>query len=423
MRAKGNKQLQNKNINFPDNSKGIFLINVNLLLYLLAMYSGDYIVWTISVTISLLLLISFAAALASYNCLTCTQFLTKDVVVKGDVTELVLECQNKLPFFVIYAMVLYKTPTNYIEKLIGVTSFTIMPKQSFMLKIRINTQVKGIYDVGFCEMRITDFLGFFMFKPVIKIKKSTANNISMENGLSLVVTPQIFPVNTLDFSKIHDALEDRSAVTGSNELPVISDIRTYQYGDPLKRINWKATAKHRKVFINNFERSYSTNVGLYIGCLAVKDRISRIITEDYACDCGASLVNYFLKNNVSVTLICDGIDAVYSLNSQEHYYQNTYLMLFAKNNIISTPQSINELRAKISKVGRLDYLFMIIEEITDPLLEFFKDINELGTAVSVLLINDNNPAEIEKAGWLQREKGIPIHVIPQGSRFADVIGR
>lgn len=419
MKPKRKKAIQNKKLNFPDNSKGIFAIIINLLLYILAMYSGDYIVWTVSIAITLLLLISFIAALSSYLALSCSQYLTKEVVEKGNTTELVLECKNNIPLFLIYAMVLYKTPTNYIEKLIGVTTFTIMPNQSFMIKIKINTQIKGVYDVGFSEMRITDYFGFFMFKPKIFIKNKTI----VKDGLSLIVTPVIFPLNAMDFSKIHDSLEDNNTLKGNNELPVISDIRTYQYGDPLKRINWKATAKHRKIFINNFERSYSTNVGLYIGCLSIKDRISQIITEDYACDCGASLINYFLNNNVSVTLICDGVKSIHNLNRQENHYKSSYLMIFAENNIVSSPDSINELRSKISEIGRLDYLFMIIEEIPDSLLEFLQDIREIGTAVSILMINDNNPDIEDYAREILEAKGIPAYFIPQGSRFADVIGR
>lgn len=415
---KNKKKKRNKKVSFPDSSRGIFIFFTDILLFILAMYSGDYIIWFVSVLMGILIAISFFTVFISYASLGCTQYLSKAVVTKGETTELILDCNNRSPLFLIYAVALYQTPSNYIEKMTGITAFTILRKQSFLLKVNINTEIKGVYDVGFLEMRITDYFGFFMFKPRIQMR----NHQNGSNGsLKLIVTPYIQNIYALPFTYYHDSLEEQTSMLGNNEQSVISDLRTYQYGDPLNRVNWKATAKHQELFINNFEKGHSTNVGLYIGQLLEKERISQLITEDYACECAASIIYYYLVNSLSVFLICDGIKDV--ATGQNSSFLSSFLMFMSESPVVTSRDSLEQFKIKVNSSNKIDYFYVIAEDLNFKLLECLNELRDTGSSVTVFLIRGEELPLDEEVIKVIARAGINLYIIPQGSQIADIIRR
>lgn len=412
-KKKDKKLALNKNIKLPNNRKGVIFLVIDLILLFVSLYNGEYITWTITIMLGVLLLLSFVSAFISHNSLTCTQLLSNEFIQKGDSTELVLKCKNTSPLFLIFAYVLYKTPTNNIEDLIGVTSFNILRKQSFSIKIKIHADIKGVYDVGFLEIRTTDYFGFFAFKNQIY------TNNKYDNSLHLVVTPNIQKLKDIKINSYYDSFEENLNLQGNNEQNVISDLRIYNYGDPLKRINWKATAKHQELFINNFEKINTANVGIYAGQLYTKDKESQLITEDYACECTASIINLLLQSKISIALMCDGISSIFQINDLS---SNKYLFELAQNNVVTDKDSLNQLKDNINYFSNFDYFFAIIEYVSNDFFIYLNQLNNSGTNIYILLIQDNGIAVDSNMINEIRKSGIELSIIPQGSKLHDYIG-
>jgi uncharacterized protein (DUF58 family) len=85
-------------------------------------------------------------------------------------------------------------------------------------------------------------------------------------------------------------------------------VREYQLGDPLRWINWRASARHaRALFTNEFEREHIADVGLILDArrrLDVRSRDDALF--EYAVRATASLAEAFLSDGNRVGLLIYG---------------------------------------------------------------------------------------------------------------------
>jgi uncharacterized protein (DUF58 family) len=94
------------------------------------------------------------------------------------------------------------------------------------------------------------------------------------------------------------------------------DVRQYQPGDPLRWINWRASARYQhSLFINQFEQYRVTDVGVILDTR----RSSEIILEsgkslfEYSVDAAAALAIRFLKDGNRVSLLMYGTQLDWTL--------------------------------------------------------------------------------------------------------------
>lgn len=86
------------------------------------------------------------------------------------------------------------------------------------------------------------------------------------------------------------------------------DVRAYQLGDPLRRINWQATARHRgELFTNQYEMERTTDVGIILDAR----QLSNITVGDdalfeYSVHAAASLAESFLHGGNRVGILTYG---------------------------------------------------------------------------------------------------------------------
>ena len=84
----------------------------------------------------------------------------------------------------------------------------------------------------------------------------------------------------------------------------ISDIRKYSYGDTLRKIHWKATAKRNELMVKNYDNTAQLFVVLF---LDLKENYfgeeKNLIIEDQAIECIVAVINYCLRNWIPVKLV------------------------------------------------------------------------------------------------------------------------
>ena len=102
------------------------------------------------------------------------------------------------------------------------------------------TKHVGTYSPGVIEYLIEDIFGFFSyrFEPDVL-------------PVELVVLPLTFEVAPLKFSPGDTGLETLSKAREDASNP--ADIRTYQQGDPLKKVHWKLSMRSREIMVRRFE--------------------------------------------------------------------------------------------------------------------------------------------------------------------------
>jgi len=128
-------------------------------------------------------------------------------------------------------------------------AFTIPAKGSAELTIKYSACIWGPAQVSVQESAISDFLGIFKVKPFFK---EPIGNMS--------VCPNLYEPSVNELMAViqsaaicNDKGQNKNISSDGVNVEPGYDHRDYEPGDPLKRINWKLSAKRDKLLVRNFE--------------------------------------------------------------------------------------------------------------------------------------------------------------------------
>lgn len=120
---------------------------------------------------------------------------------------------------------------------------------------RLRATRRGHYDLGPATLAGGDLFGLY----------ETRRRAESRSG-RLAVFPRILPLPDLDLPParpIGDAASRRPVAADQNRPAML---REYQPGDPMKWIDWKATARRRRLFVKRFEPSVNEHVVILLDC-------------------------------------------------------------------------------------------------------------------------------------------------------------
>jgi len=126
------------------------------------------------------------------------------------------------------------------------TALIVAPSQSHTVSYRVIPLRRGEHRVGPLEISVCDLLGLFERQRVVPLTHQ------------VLVLPRPVPLSNRIWEgggrgRAHQ-VASRSALKG--EGTDWHGTREYTPGDPLRRINWRATARHQSWHVNQFETSH-----------------------------------------------------------------------------------------------------------------------------------------------------------------------
>ena len=102
-------------------------------------------------------------------------------------------------------------------------------------------------------------------------------------------------------------------------------IREYQAGDPLRRINWRMTARYpRKLFTKEFEQDEIVDIGLILDSRKLEgDDAGEDSIFEHAVCATTSLAEFFLRegNRVGLLIFGEKMTAVFPSSGKKHLFQ------------------------------------------------------------------------------------------------------
>ena len=161
--------------------------------------------------------------------------------------------------------------------------------------------MRGFYTIGPVCIRVQDELGLFHNEKEILLYDDFLVFPKMEDIKDAMIKSRVPKIFT-------GAVNIRNPGEGSN----FYNLREYIPGDPMKKVNWKATARQDgKMMVNEFERDAVSDVILIVDSRAVSETgpVSRNSLV-YSTRAAASLTQYFLSRRDSV-----GIGRIWGRNS------------------------------------------------------------------------------------------------------------
>lgn len=294
-------------------------------------------------TVLLLPVISLAYTGLVYVRFKYGQEIDKKFVTKGDKVNFIFNINNEDFFLYPYLRVSFYGAKTIFANQFQVKNFSLSPFRGKSYALELQCNYRGSYEVGINSIEIEDFLGIFRFP------------YRVDDPKHVTVYPKIIPLDRF-YLKTDFLSETHSVLNSRNEdMTTVTDVRSYAYGDSLKKVHWKLTAKTGELMVKKFQSTSETSAVIILDLRqTLLDNGNHIIVEDKVIEAVVSVLHYCLHNWIPVHLM---------------YYSNELHSIHAKNYLM-----FNEIYEVLAKVRFGD---------TVPL----KDIMEVYTESSISKTN------------------------------------
>ncbi len=161
----------------------------------------------------------------------------------------------------------------------------------------IRGTTRGVHTFGPTTLRSGDIFGF------------VSREVSLENRQFLLVYPLVVPITRFGLSARHP-FGDRRAPRRILEDPArVVGVREYVYGDSLRRVDWKATARTTQMQSKVYEASTTYTLVLFVNATSRHDNYYGIHPElqELSICAAASLTDWAMNQNYAVGLYANSV--------------------------------------------------------------------------------------------------------------------
>ncbi|GAC1344414.1 MAG: DUF58 domain-containing protein [Ktedonobacteraceae bacterium] len=283
----------------------------------------------------------------------------------------------------------------------------------------LNCNTRGVHKFGPTVMRSGDVFGFL------------SNEKSFDNWQYLLVYPLVVPLTSFSLPARHP-FGDRRAPRRLLEDPLrVIGVRDYAYGDSLRRVHWKATARTMQLQSKVYEATTTYTMVLFLNIVAQFDTRFGLQPEvqELAICATASVSDWALNEGYAVGLYAntlmfmpeEQVQLEAGREGEEELTLDATLASQMKRRRIHLPPSTSEeQRQRVMDVlARIQPYFgstledliqtertrlpagatviVITSAVTDRLLDTLTHLKQSGHAVTILFVGDN-PSPTRLAG-------------------------
>lgn len=232
----------------------------------------------------------------------CERNLSEHRVFPGEYLELKLRVSNRKLLPLPWIQVDDQVPAGFNTETHPVPGsrpgFNLISQSTSILwysainwKYHLLCNKRGYYPLGPLTVTSGDIFGFY---------PRTATEPVTEN---IIVYPKIYPIGHLAVPSLYPLGEAKSERRIFEDPSRTIGVRDYSPGDSLRRIHWKASARHQQLQVKVFEPTTTLKVGLF---LAVDSFQHNGIWNEEELELGistaASLANYLVDRSSQVGL-------------------------------------------------------------------------------------------------------------------------
>ncbi len=240
-------------------------------------------------TLLTLLFVSIGFTIYVYIRVKFIQDIEKRIIVKGESLKLIVKLYNEDFLIFPYIFVSFFGSHSLFDADSYSHSFAITPFSKKEFNFDMVCKYRGQYEIGISDIYIEDFLGLIRLKYKIPETKK------------ILVYPNIEYLSKFDVfaNSCSDSQSFSSGIV--EDVNNIKDLRNYAYGDSLRKIHWKQTAKNNQLMIKNFQSTTDVNVNILLDLRHNKySEDINIIIEDKLIEAVISVVHYYLFKNVAI---------------------------------------------------------------------------------------------------------------------------
>jgi len=283
----------------------------------------------------------------------------------------------------------------------------------------VQCNARGVHKFGPAVIRSGDVFGFL------------TNEETLANWQYLLVYPLVVPLTRFNLPSHHSFGERRAPRRLLEDLSRVIGVRDYAYGDSLRRIHWKATARRMQLQSKVYEATTTYTLVIFLNVVAYFDTIRGLQPEiqELAISAAASVADWALNEGYAVGLYANTLmfipeeKVLFDTKQEAEETQGLDATMAAelkRRRIRLPPSTSKEQRKRIMDVlARIQPYFgstledmiqsershlpagatviVITSTVTDLLLDSLARIPQSGHAVSILFVGDT-PSPSRLAG-------------------------
>lgn len=289
-------------------------------------------------------------------------------------------------------------------------------------------KTRGIHTFGPTNMRSGDLFGF------------TERVATLDNRQYLIVYPLIVPLSSFSLPARHPFGERRAPRRLLEDPARVIGVRDYTYGDDLRRVHWKATARTMQLQSKVYEPTTTYTLVMFLNISTQLNSYFNPCPDllELSICAAASVADWALNEGYAVGLYTNSFPYMPEQRMQQASAQDqaanhpqapdmsSKLNRLKQRRIQLPPASSAEQRKRIMEaLARVQTFFsssieemiqserthlpagatvvVITSTITDPLLDALNRLRQAGHAVTILLVSNQPMAN--------RLAGIPLHYL------------
>ena len=268
-----------------------------------ALYFNANVGWYMLIALILAPVMSVILAWITSKAIFITYHMEECVMSKGEKCHMEINVQNKSIF-----------PTTPIELIVlngeGVKSkeksvlCSVAPRTSSVVKITYEARISGPSVVGVEQIRITDYLGLVSFKIKSNDENASRKKVKVIPDIADISVKDDRIVKIMQASMNADDSEDtvESSMYTFGGFPGYEN-REYVPGDPLKRINWKQSAKRDKLLVRLDDEMASKSVVVLLDSMFVRYGIN---IDD---ECFADIRHSYSRDEILPKIAEDAVES------------------------------------------------------------------------------------------------------------------
>lgn len=183
---------------------------------------------------------------------------------------------------------------------------TVLPRASKSFQVEYQAKICGKSMVGVGEVRVTDYLGLFSFPIAQKDYVSQKKKVAVIPDIAEISARDDNVMQAMQASRNLDDSED------TVESPSVTfggfpgyDNREYVPGDPLKRINWKQSAKREKLLVRLDDEVSSQTIHVVLDSVYADGSMDPKIAED-AVENALGIIRVLVRHDYTVNYYAMG---------------------------------------------------------------------------------------------------------------------
>ncbi|WP_346935131.1 DUF58 domain-containing protein [Clostridium sp.] len=290
--------------------KSYFILTI--LAFIFALFSGGNLPYSIFYCLLLVLIITSIYIYFVRKSLNIDVVSDKKEIIAGQNNNIIIKVYNDSIFPISYMEIENSLLKGVMKKYRG-DIISININSNKFIKKGINIPIRGDYRLGSTTSIVSDIFGVFTWKN------------SYNHNETIKVYPNIYPLNSIkikgaNLREFNTKTVMKELNKGPESLETIKNIREYRIGDSYRRINWKVTAKHGKLFVKEYESSESPRIHVFLDLR--KDPFSLDkdgVREEDVVEFFLSLINYMQDKGANSQVIIIGENAeVFNISNKEH---------------------------------------------------------------------------------------------------------